>query len=83
MQLNDILELGPILYAVPVGDNAFGEVFNIVDEKIYRYTYKDGEYTRSGVKLSFVEFDSTNLDALVEQAEEFWKDIMEDGDNGR
>jgi hypothetical protein len=82
MQLHEILELGPILYAVPVGDVKFGEVFNIVGEKIYRYSYTFGEYTRSGVKVTFVDFDSNNLDALVEQAEEFWKDIMED-DNGR
>lgn len=80
MQLHEILELGPIVYAVPVGDNKFGEVFNVSGERIHRYTYSDGEYTRSGVKVVFVEFDSCNLDALVEQAEEFWKDIMEYGE---
>lgn len=82
MQLHEILENGPIVYAAPVGDNKLGEVYNLVNGWLMRYIWVElpgttsGKYMSDGRKMTHTDYDATDIQAVVEQAELWHNDIQ-------
>lgn len=76
MKLHEIVDMGPVVFYAPNNSGIFGEVFNVTNNKLYRYTLGENEkYAKSGVKT--LEHDLT-LDDIVELAADWWTTIISD-----
>lgn len=78
MQLDDIIEIGPVVYAAPVDGNNLGAVYNVTNGMLWRYTWLKHQsiYQRDGSKMTHQDYEALDMYALVSQAEMWHNDIQ-------